>query len=59
MLIHGAFGCGNFRNDPAVVTEAYKTALEALKEYFFLIEFAIICGPRRTEKREVFSEVLG
>ena len=57
VLIHGAFGCGAFRNDPAAVAEAYKTVLEAFHN-FSLIEFANICGSRETEKREMFSEVL-
>ena len=58
-LVLGAFGCGAFQNDPAVVAEAYKAVIGDYKSYFHYIEFAIYCGPRETENYEVFSEVLG
>ena len=58
-LVLGAFGCGAFQNDPAVVAEAYKAVIGDYKSYFHYIEFAIYCGSRETENYEVFSEVLG
>ena len=58
-LVLGAFGCGAFQNDPAVVAEAYKAVIGDYKSYFHYIEFAIYCRPRETENYEVFSEVLG
>ena len=57
-LVLGAFGYGDFRNDPTVVAEAYKTVMEAFL-IFSLIEFAIYSGPRETENSEVLGEVLG
>lgn len=45
VLILGAFGCGAFRNDPAVVAKAYKNILPEFLHYFKEIEFAVYCGP--------------
>lgn len=43
VLILGAFGCGVFRNDPAVVAKAYKEALQNFRHAFKEVEFAIFC----------------
>lgn len=45
VLILGAFGCGAFMNDPAVVAEAYRRVLPEFLPYFRTIEFAIYCRP--------------
>ena len=41
VLILGAFGCGAFQNDPAIVAEAFKDVLADYKFDFSEIEFAI------------------
>ena len=43
VLILGAFGCGVFRNDPAIVAKAYKEALKNFRYTFKEVEFAIFC----------------
>ena len=57
-IVLGAFGCGAFQNDPAVVARAYKDVLKEMKGYFSLIEFAIYCRPRETANYDAFSRVL-
>lgn len=57
-LVLGAFGCGAFQNDPAVVAKAYRDALEEFKSYFRLIEFAIYCRPRETVNYDAFKKVI-
>ncbi|HCA20945.1 MAG: TIGR02452 family protein [Eubacterium sp.] len=57
-LVLGAFGCGAFRNDPAVVAEAYRTATEEFIKYFDIIEFAIFCRDYETTNFTVFYEKL-
>lgn len=47
VIILGAFGCGAFKNPPAVVAEAYR---EVIQDYLFdfkTIEFAVYCPPQR------------
>lgn len=46
VLILGAFGCGAFRNNPAVVAKAYKDAVEQFRHAFKEIEFAVYCPPK-------------
>lgn len=53
-LVLGAFGCGAFRNDPAVVAEAYAAALETYRRCFDRIEFAVFCRDRETENYDAF-----
>ncbi len=48
VLILGAFGCGVFRNDPAIVARAYKEALQNFRHAFKEVEFAIFCVRDRT-----------
>lgn len=55
----GAFGCGAFQNDPAVVAKAYKVALEEFPKVFDKIEFAVYCSPRDQRNYEEFYKVLG
>lgn len=50
-LVLGAWGCGVFRNDPKMVAEAFRTALEnEFQGQFRKIVFAIYCpqGPNET-----------
>ena len=46
MLILGAFGCGAFQNDPAIVAEAFRDVLADYRFDFSVIEFAIWSGGR-------------
>lgn len=59
MLVLGAFGCGAFENDPAVVAKAYKTALEEFPKVFKKVVFAVYCRKENTENYDVFKKVLG
>lgn len=43
ILILGAFGCGAFRNNPAIVAKAYREALKNFRYAFKEVEFAIFC----------------
>lgn len=43
ILILGAFGCGAFCNQPAVVARAFKTIQEKYASYFETIEYAVLC----------------
>ena len=44
VVILGAFGCGAFRNPPAVVAQAMKTVVQEYRMRFETIEFAVYCG---------------
>lgn len=56
-LVLGAFGCGAFRNDPAIVARAYANILPAFRRQFRTIEFAVFCGPRSTRNYEAFRGI--
>ncbi len=56
ILVLGAFGCGAFRNDPAVVSRAYRTAIDEFPKLFKKIEFAIYCPPTGSANYDVFKE---
>ena len=56
-LVLGAFGCGAFQNDPAVVARAYRTALNEFSGIFRQIEFAVYCTPGHEENYEAFSRM--
>lgn len=58
ILVLGAFGCGAFANDPAVVARAYKEVLPAFRDRFDLIEFAVYCREYDTANYTAFSEIL-
>lgn len=55
ILVLGAFGCGAFRNDPAVVSMAYKQVLQDYGQYFDIIEFAVFCRNFETENYDAFA----
>lgn len=56
VLVLGAFGCGAFANNPAVVARAYFDALKDYNSYFDLVEFAVYCRPYETENYQAFYE---
>ena len=55
-LVLGAFGCGAFENNPAVVSRAYKVALQEFPKVFDRIVFAVYCSPWDKKNYEVFSK---
>ena len=55
-LVLGAFGCGAFRNDPYLVANAWHEAVDELRGYFDLIEFAIFHMPYERENYEAFCD---
>ena len=57
VLILGAFGCGAFRNDPAVVAAAYQQALPQFLNHFKTVEFAVYCSPRDLRNYEEFIKI--
>ena len=58
VLILGAFGCGAFKNDPAVVAQAYANILPEYLHYFRTIEFAVYCRPRSSQNYDAFNQTL-
>ena len=57
VLILGAFGCGAFRNDPAVVAAAYQQAMPQFLNHFKTVEFAVYCSPRDQRNYEAFTVI--
>ncbi len=58
ILILGAFGCGAFMNDPAVVARAYADALTEYARYFDIVEFAVYTSPLDTRNYKTFREII-
>ncbi len=58
ILILGAFGCGAFQNDPAVVAQSYKAIIPDFNGIFEEISFAVYCTPRERKNYEIFSKIL-
>lgn len=56
VIILGAFGCGAFRNDPAVVAQAYANILPEYLHYFRTIEFAVYCRPLSPQNFDAFKK---
>ncbi|MCR5795044.1 MAG: TIGR02452 family protein [Solobacterium sp.] len=56
ILILGAFGCGAFRNDPAVVAAAYHEALRKYRGYFRQIVFAVFTREYETANYLAFKK---
>jgi len=58
VIILGAFGCGAFKNDPAVVAQAYANILPEYLRYFRTIEFAVYCRPHDDSNYRAFKEII-
>ena len=58
VIILGAFGCGAFKNDPAIVAQAYANILPEYLRYFRTIEFAVYCRPRSPQNFDAFNQIL-
>ncbi|MCQ2250429.1 MAG: TIGR02452 family protein [Bacteroidales bacterium] len=57
VLILGAFGCGAFENDPAVVSRAWKDALDEYARHFDVVEFAIYTSAYDQKNYKAFASV--
>lgn len=57
VLVLGAFGCGVFQNNPKVVAEAMKKALEDSPYKFDRVIFPIFCREWETDNYDAFREV--
>lgn len=55
VMILGAFGCGAFRNDPAVVASAMYHVVQEYRRAFETIEFAVYCSPRDDRNYQIFQ----
>ena len=58
VVILGAFGCGAFRNPPAVVAQAMKTIVQEYRMRFETIEFAVYCTTQYDTNYRVFQQVI-
>lgn len=59
VVILGAFGCGAFRNPPAVVAQAMQTVVQEYRMNFETVEFAVYCGAQYDTNYRLFQQVLG
>ena len=57
VLILGAFGCGAFENDPKIVAQAWKDALQEYAGYFDVVEFAVYTSPYDQKNYKAFVDV--
>lgn len=58
VLVLGAFGCGAFRNPPAVEANAYQRVLPEFALAFKVIEFAVYCPPNDTKNYDTFKAIV-
>ena len=56
VLVLGAFGCGAFRNSPAVVADVMLTLAKEYEHAFKTIEFAVYCPPFDDTNYRIFVE---
>ena len=54
-VVLGAFGCGAFRNDPAVVAAAAASVVPRYRTRFKVIEFAVYCRTGDTRNLDAFK----
>ena len=59
VVILGAYGCGAFKNPPDVVARAMRKVVQAYRQYFHTIEFAVYCSPRDEQNYIEFKKALG
>ena len=57
-LVLGAWGCGVFRNDPAVVAEAFAGQLARTQGHFDHVVFAVLDRQRGTPTHAAFTRAL-
>jgi uncharacterized protein (TIGR02452 family) len=56
VLVLGAFGCGAFRNSPAVVADVMLSLAKEYEHAFRMIEFAVYCPPFDDTNYRIFAE---
>lgn len=56
VLVLGAFGCGAFRNSPAVVADVMLTLAKEYEHAFKTIEFAVYCPPFDDTNYRIFTK---
>ena len=54
----GAFGCGAFMNDPAIVADASKRVLKDYLYAFKNIEYAVYCSSKNDANYQAFHRAL-
>ena len=57
VLVLGAFGCGAFRNSPAVVAAVMLTLAKEYEHAFKTIEFAVYCPPFDDTNYRIFTKL--
>ena len=57
-LVLGAFGCGAFHNDPAIVAKAYRDLMVKYAHHFKEVEFAVFCKDKEARNYKIFKETL-
>lgn len=57
VLVLGAFGCGAFRNNPDIVSQAYIDILPDFTGYFTEIRFAVYCSGNHSRNYDAFSRI--
>ena len=58
VLVLGAFGCGAFRNNPDIVSQAYIDILPDFTGYFTEIRFAVYCSGNHSRNYNAFSRII-
>ena len=58
ILVLGAFGCGDFNNDPMIVATAYRDLMLSYARYFKVVEFAVYCTDKDKKNYNVFNTII-
>lgn len=58
LLVLGAFGCGAFRNDPQLVSKAFRFVMIDYLDRFDVVEFAVFCREYETANYDAFMKNL-
>ena len=57
ILVTGTFGCGAFKNNPGLVAEAWKKALESYKHNFDYVIFTVYTREHEISKFKALNEI--
>ena len=58
ILVLGAFGCGDYHNDPRIVATAYRDLMLSYSHYFKIVEFAVYCSGKSKKNFNVFKKII-